>query len=374
MGLGKSLVAWAFAATVRNPEAADRYKRPVLFVVPPALRSNIVREGVKFYPHLKVHTITTAKPAEGETVPTDVDVIVMGDSALKGKNERANNRSVFHPSGWTKEIAGKVDAIVVDEGHRHKNNSTRSNALVHLGGMCAGYKIMLSGTPTPNGRNIEIARQIEFLGEGAWADIGGKGHFYTRYAPVVDPQFGTRESKYGEELHGLMKASWYFRRLRDQVIDLPNKARSFAGIDGSGKGKRDYLKAEADLIEYLRDEEKNSRFDSRAEALVRLNTLRRLAGVARAPGVAQHVREILEDSDTGGVFVVAEHSDVIDTILLKPGSWWARSRALARGSHSTVMARTTELCSHNCRGLQQRCVRQKTACIASGRPTTCTSS
>jgi SWI/SNF-related matrix-associated actin-dependent regulator 1 of chromatin subfamily A len=315
MGLGKSLGAWALAATIRSGEHA--VPRPVLFVVPPALRTNIMREGEKFYPDLKVQVITTAKPKNGEALDPTADVVVMGDSALKGKNERQGGRSVFRPEGWTAEIAGKVDAIVVDEAHRHKNNSTRSNALVHLGSMCAGYKVLMSGTPTPNGRNIEIARQIEFLGEQAWADIGGKGHFYTRYAPVVDPAFGTRESKYGEELNALMASTWYFRRLRDDVLDLPNKGRSFVGIDGEGQGKRDYLRAEKDLISYLRDEEKNHGFSARAEALVKLNTLRRLAGVARSANVAQHVREILEDSDEGGVFVVAEHSDVIDTIMMK---------------------------------------------------------
>lgn len=319
MGLGKSLVGWAVIATVRNPASPDAFKRPILFVVPPSLRTNIVREGAKFYPHLNIHVITTSKPADGETVPTDVDAIVIGDASLKGRMEQEPGSAwkKYVPEAWTAQLAGKVDGLIVDEAHRHKNNSNRARALAHLGGLCPGYKLLLSGTPFPNGRNMEIANQVKILGDGAWEDIGGKGQFFSRYAPKVD-SWGGRGSFHAEELNGVMSDTWYFRRLRDDVEDLPAKGRSFVGIEATGKGKRDYLKAEADLVAYLKEEMKNWSFDSRAEALVKLNTLRRLAGVSRAPNVAQHVKEILdEDGDEGGVFIVAEHKDVIDTLMIK---------------------------------------------------------
>jgi SWI/SNF-related matrix-associated actin-dependent regulator 1 of chromatin subfamily A len=326
MGLGKSLVAWALAATVKA-DVPDRYKRPVLLVTPPALRRNIVREGAKFYPHLKVHTILTSEPADGEQIP-DVDVIVIGDASLKGEivTDPKTRRKEFIPSGWAKVLAGSVDAIVVDEAHRHKNNSARSNALSYVSSMCAGFKVLMSGTPFPNGRNGEIARQIEVMGQAAWSDIGGKGHFYSHYAPITDERYGVRTSKNNLDLFHNMSASWYFRRLRDDVVELPNKARSFIGLEGTGKGARDYLRAETDLISYLRDEEKNVDIDPRAEALVRMNNLRRLAGVARMPQVAAHVKDILEadkDSDSPtGVLIIAEHGEVLDYLISKLRQYW----------------------------------------------------
>lgn len=323
MGLGKSLVAWSLIASVRNPANPDAYKRPVLFVVPPSLRQNIIREAAKFYPDLKVHLIQTTKPAEGETIPTDVDAIVIGDMSFKGSMQEVTRgqRKQYVPAGWTEVLAGKVDGIVVDEAHRLKNRtSNRSKALAYLGERCTGYKVLMSGTPFPNGRNIEIATQTDVLGPGAWADIGGRGRFYTYFAPMdtlPNGQAVGRRNLHGAELNALMESTWFFRRKRDEVIDLPAKGRSFVGIEGSGKGARDYLKAEKDLISYLRDEEKNTDIHPRAAALVRMNNLRRLAGVARAANVAQHVKEILEEQDEGGVFLVAEHSEVIDTLMVK---------------------------------------------------------
>lgn len=312
MGLGKSLVGWALAASLKA-NVPHRYDKPILFVTPPALRANIVAEQRKFYPHLNVHVIATATP-KGEEVPTDVDVIVIGDSALKSRTEKdaGTGRKRYVPVGWTAELMGKVDGLVVDEAHRHKNPSARSAALKLIADTVMGYKVLMSGTPAPNGRNVELARQMDVLGPEAWADIGGKGRFYTDFAPAL--RFG-RDSRNAVELFGLMSDSWYFRRLRDDVEDLPNKGRSFVTIEGEGRGAREYLLAEEDLIAYLRGNEKNWKIDPRSEALVRLNNLRRLAGVARAPGVAAHVRDVLEDRDEGGVLVIAEHKEVIDMLM-----------------------------------------------------------
>jgi len=327
MGLGKSLVAFTLAATVRNPASENRYKRPVLLVVPPALRTNIVREGAKFFPSLKVVTILGGKPKDGETVP-DADVIVIGDASLKGKmvQDPQTRRKSFEPEGWALELAGKVDAVIVDEAHRHKNNSGRANALAYIASMVSGFKVLMSGTPFPNGRNGELAKQVEVLGSQAWADLGGKGHFYSHFAPIVDERYGIRTSRNNLELHATLTDSFYFRRLRDDVVDLPNKARSFVGIEGSGKGARDYLKAEDDLISYLEDAGKNFTFDSRAEALVLMNNLRRLAGVARVPGVLAHVKDILEDDkdsdDPAGVLIIAEHGEVLDALTMGLQKYW----------------------------------------------------
>jgi SWI/SNF-related matrix-associated actin-dependent regulator 1 of chromatin subfamily A len=105
------------------------------------------------------------------------------------------------------------------------------------------------------------------------------------------------------------------RMRRDDVIDLPNKGRSIVAIEGSGKAARDYPRIEDDIIAYLRGEDREWRGAARNEALVRMNTLRHTAGMAKVDGIVQHVDDLLDS--TGGVFIVAEHHDVMDSLAMK---------------------------------------------------------
>lgn len=314
MGLGKTPCGIAVAASLSAAGIT-----PTLVVVPPSLRVNWAREVRKFAPHLSVATVTSSRPDADDVMPM-VDVLIVGDSSL---------------TGWADFLTGKVGGMVVDEAHRFKNASKRSAALAQI---ASGIKrlqkpvngrpqvvkmttnlptvrVLMSGTPTPNGRHTELATQVDIMGDGAWSDIGGKGMFWHRYAPKVD-QYGTRASMHGEELFAAMSRTWYFRRLRDQVLDLPNKGRTSITLEGRGKAVRDYLRAEADLISFLaeKQEGKVTVGQRRAQALIKLMTMRRLAGVAKTEAVVEHVKELL-DSEPGGVFVVAEHREVMDDLM-----------------------------------------------------------
>jgi SNF2 family DNA or RNA helicase len=290
MGLGKTPCGIAVVASAVNAGL-----RPALVVVPPSLRTNWVREFGKFAPWLSVATITGTKPG---ALP-DVDVLVIGDSTI---------------AHWAPFLTGKVGALVVDEAHRHKNKSKRSSALASIAGPVQGPRVLLSGTPTPNGRHMELSSQIDVLGDRAWNDIGGRGTFWGRFCPKVD-SWGGRGNAEGDILHALMTESWMMRRRRDAVIELPNKGRSAVSMECKGKASKDYIAAEEDLIAWLSDEGRNTRGAERAEALVRLTTLRRLAGEAKVDAIVEHAKELLEDS-TGGVFIVAEHKDVMDRLVL----------------------------------------------------------
>jgi hypothetical protein len=290
MGLGKTPCGIAIAAST---VAAGL--RPVLVVVPPSLRTNWVREFAKFAPWLSVTTLTGTKPGD---LP-DADVLVIGDSTI---------------AHWVDALTGRVGALVVDEAHRHKNKSKRSAALAAIAGPVQGPRVLLSGTPTPNGRHIELAPQIEILGNRAWNDIGGKGTFWHRFCPKTD-SWGGRGNAEGHILHEMMTGSWMMRRRRDDVVELPNKGRSGVSMDCNGRASKAYVAAEEDLIAWLASEGRDPRGAERAEALVRLTTLRRLAGEAKVDAIVEHVKEVL-DEQPGGVFVVAEHKDVMDRLMM----------------------------------------------------------
>jgi hypothetical protein len=71
-----------------------------------------------------------------------------------------------------------------------------------------------------------------------------------------------------------------------------------------------------DIISFLADSNdgKVTAGQQRAEALIRLTSLRKAAGEAKVESAVAHIKELL-DSEPGGVFVVAEHGDVMDGLL-----------------------------------------------------------
>lgn len=290
MGLGKTAVGIAVAAA-----AVSAGIKPVAIVVPPSLRINWAHEIHKFAPWLKGVII---KSSHVKDLP-NVDIYIVGDSVL---------------TSWEDELKGKVGAIIVDEAHRHKNHSTkRAKALSTIAEGVTGPRVLLSGTPTPNGRHSELAGQLDILGPTAWKAVGGKGRFWSYYCPKRDA-FGNRGNHDTAGLHDAMK-TFMIRMRREEVITLPNKGRTAIAVEASGKAARDYLRIEDDLIAYLKGEDREWRGAARNEALVRMGMLRHVAGLAKVGGVVDHVHNYL-DEHSGGVFLVAEHNDVMDTLGL----------------------------------------------------------
>lgn len=294
MGLGKTACAIAIAV------ASLSQSETPLVVVPPSLRTNWVREFHKFAPSVRVAVLSGTKP---HALPT-ADVYIIGDSTVQH---------------WAPSLMGKVDAIIVDEAHRHKNpDAKRAKALKDIARTLSGVRVLMSGTPTPNGRHAELPAQVEILGPTAWDEIGGKGKFWNHFCPKVDQW--SRGNAYTEELHDLLHGSWMLRKRRGEVLDLPNKGRSGLHIEGRGTAVRRYIQAEEDLISFLHGEGRSWEGAQKAEALVKLTTLRHLAGEAKVEAVAEHIIDLLDEP--GGVFVVAEHHDVMDRLadrLLRHG-------------------------------------------------------
>ncbi len=302
MGLGKT--ACAIAIAVAESKAGNS---PTLVVVPPSLRINWQREFRKFSPNTTVHIISGNKTY---AVP-NADVLIIGDSTLAAWAAADPTKRSVH------DLHGRVKSLVVDEAHRHKNDSGRSKSLVSLSKTVPGRRVLMSGTPIPNGRTIEMAKQLDILGTDAWRAIGGSGYFWNHYAPKA--QYG-RESVDLVGLGQAMRDSFMMRRLRGEVLDLPNKGRASMLLEGSGDAVRRYKHIEQDLIDYLQSEGRSWESAARAEALVRLNLLRKAAGEAKVKAVVEHVEDLLDTP--GGVFVVAEHVDVMDALgmaLMKHG-------------------------------------------------------
>jgi SWI/SNF-related matrix-associated actin-dependent regulator 1 of chromatin subfamily A len=290
MGLGKTPIGIATAARI----AANGGK--TLIVVPSSLRTNWKREITKFAPHLTVEVLVGKTPH----ALSDVDVYVIGEAVLQY---------------WHVPLVGHVQAVIADEAHFYKNkNAKRTKALQAISASVDGVVVLMSGTPIPNGRHEELAPQIEVLGSEAWAGIGGKGKFWNTYCPP-DPSGYGRQSCDNVGLNKAMTASFMLRRRRDEVIELPNKGRSVISIESDAGSARTYRRMEADFIAWLAENDGNVAGAMRAEALMKMNALRKQSGTCKIKGTVDHVKNIL-DNDTTGVFIVAEHRDVMTQLYL----------------------------------------------------------
>lgn len=153
--------------------------------------------------------------------------------------------------------------------------------------------------------------------------------FLERYCPVLD-RWGTRGSAHLAELHRIMVSSFYLRRLRSEVLTLPGKGRTLVATAMAGTAAREYKHAEDDLIAYVRANKGDKAAESarKAEALVLLNTLRRLAGKAKVAAVIDYVQDLVDDGEQ--VFVAAWHADVVEAVRAAFGA------VTIRGNDSTT--------------------------------------
>jgi SWI/SNF-related matrix-associated actin-dependent regulator 1 of chromatin subfamily A len=322
MGLGKTAVAIAIATAVAQQE-----HRQVLIVVPPSLRTNWVREFGKFSPDLSIHVFDKSAPTPTIRVPRMVNGSPLTVDGKKVMDEVPNPNPPTLPTsnvlivgdstveGWAHWLSTSprpVGAVIVDEAHRMKNpKALRTKALAQLikSMPSDGVRIMMSGTPAPNGRASELATALELV--DGWSTVS-KGTFWHYYCPPA--KFGREHlPERVQELGEKCRSTFMLRRLRGEVLTLPNKGRSAIAVEGKGTAVRKYISAEEDLIEFLSGEGRSTEGAGRAEALVRLTTLRALAGQAKVDGAVTLIKEMLED-DPSGILVIAEHQAVMDAL------------------------------------------------------------
>ena len=296
------------ASLVHGPGLAHG---PVLVVVPPTLRRTWLSEFDLFRPETVVHTITGRKVYE---LPTEVDgkpveVYLIGDSVI---------------AAWADELEGKVSGLVVDECQRTKSQSQRSNAVLKVARSLPqdGMRLLLTGTLTTNGRPTELTQPLSILdrlgeavphqdGSFGFGHINDKGtdknvwRFLSKFSPKVQgDRFGRRAAADLDILHAnLVNNVGMWRKLRSDIPELQDltKARNIWYAEVSPKEAKAYAKAEDDLRSYLVNDCGRSYAQAdksmRAEALVLLSHLRRLAGMGKVKATVERAKELVAEGE-----------------------------------------------------------------------------
>ena len=222
MGLGKTIQALAAV------ESRERF--PLLIVCPAVVKYNWYHESVKWLGHRSINVMDGSSPMEYSEI-----TIINYDLLEKRLGD-------LDSVEW--------HTVIFDESHYLKNyKAARTKAATQLASH-AGSRILLSGTPLLN-RPQELISQLIIM---------DKIHIFGGFWPFVNRYCAAKQTRHGwdfsgaanlEELNRILRESCMIRREKKEVLsELPEKTRADLWVNINNRPE--YIRAESDLIEYLK--------------------------------------------------------------------------------------------------------------------------
>lgn len=317
-GLGKTVQTISYVNSVR--------KFPCFIVCPASLKYNWKKEIIKwtkdeniFICEGKEPNITATRLRRYNWIICNYDIIA-GHSQDSVKGDKEATRKLRALPSWhntIKEVSPSI--MVLDESQNIKNeDSKRTKSIMELGRWIPSISC-LSGTPISN-RPMEFYTTIKLIDPTIFPN---KYVFGRRYCGPVNNGFGTTYNGATniEELHQILTSAFMLRRLKSDVLkDLPEKQKIVIPVEISGHNAVKYYEAEQDLIKFLKKYADHKKVESakRAEAIMKLNILRKLVVEAKSNTCLEWIEEFLESGKKLVVF--AWHQNIVNLIYEKFGS------------------------------------------------------
>ena len=296
--------------------------KTVLVICPASLRLNWKRELDKWLINKKeVRVADTGFP--------DSPIVVVNYDSLKKHYDAVRSRE------W--------DLLIIDECHYLKNGKTLRSKQVFGGKLkkkdeekltpiLARKRLFLTGTPIVN-KPAELWNLLSHLDKTTWNNWG----FYMKhYCNATYNGFGwdVGGASNLDEMHLKLRSSLMLRRLKKDVLkELPAKRRQVIVIPADDV--KDIIRNEKKLKKEMKDRILQLKLDmeiaktsnneedyvkavkamkqSRTWRFTEMARIRHETAVAKVPFVAEHVREMMEETDK--VIIFAHHHDVIDGLI-----------------------------------------------------------
>ena len=201
-----------------------------------------------------------------------------------------------------RESVDLFDMIIIDESHRTKSGQTMQSKLCM--GIAKGkeYVLALTGTPVVN-KPFDLIPQLHIIQQ--LHAFGGYKGFIDRYCQ------GYNQASHLKELNYLLHKHCFYRREKSKVLkDLPDKMREILKCDLTNR--KDYEHAENHFREFLeRSGYSEGQIDQslRAEALVQMMLLKKIAARGKVAEVVEHVLEVVEAGEK--IVVFAWHKEIV---------------------------------------------------------------
>ena len=310
MGLGKSLTSLT--------AASENGAWPAVVVCPASLKWNWEREA-KIHLRLRAEVLEGRKPRAGSLTKRKLVIV---------------NYDIL--GAWLPWLKGDVDPelVIVDESQLIANRNSKRTKWVRLLCQDVPCVLALSGTPLVN-RPPELWPTVNLL----WPkEFPGFWAFCQEFTVPRRTPWGWdfKRSRNLDVLHERLKRAGMLRKRKSQVLkDLPEKQREILLLPVDNR--RDYDHAEDDFLAWLKKRDKTKvRKAKRAQRLVQMGWLKRLAAEGKMPSVLEWIENFLEGSDEKLV-VMAVHKSVIKAIhdrwrkisVVVDGSVTGRKRQLA---------------------------------------------
>jgi len=341
MGLGKTVESLA------TLQAAQAF--PALVVCPASVKLNWVRETLIWLPQRRV-TWLNGGAGELFTIEHNGRLLTAAANDLKADVVVVNYDLL--PDRISKQgkilMTGRVHAlleiqwksIIADEFHYVKSpKALRSEAVKKIILVASpSWRLFLSGTPFLN-RPAESLHPLALLDR--LDALGGWGYFTRRYCNAYKDRFGWNLSGAAHlgELNERLRALCYIRRTKAEVLtELPEKTWSILPCEITNR--KEYDEAQADVIRWIgeralkddvflaeirhlnpKDQQaaRHRRMEdaeeraARAEILVRIGVLKRVAAQGKREAARSWVEDFLE---TGKKLVVfAYHKEEQSALL-----------------------------------------------------------
>lgn len=161
----------------------------------------------------------------------------------------------------------------------------------------------LTGTPVVN-KPKDLVAQLHIISR--LEEFGGYKRFTDRYCS------GEREASNLKELNFRLHKYGFYRRLKKEVLtDLPDKIRNILLVDI--ETRKEYDKAENNLIEYLRENLQKSEGEIttalRGQAMVLIGILKKIAAKGKIPAMLEHIQEVVDAGEK--IVVFAWHKEIV---------------------------------------------------------------
>lgn len=271
MGLGKSLQALAYLKISKN--------YPAVVICPSSAKWVWKNEARK-------HLNMASKIIEGQTV-RDIKNI------HKYKLIIINYDILIYWLDYLKQINPQL--IIIDEVHLQKNRKAKRTKAIQQLTKGKKHIIAISGTPLLN-RPSELFTTLKLLWPYKFYSFW---NYAFRYCKPFQSRWGWNfnGAENLEELHGILKQIGMIRRLKADVLkELPDKIRTVVQLPICKKSE--YYDAVNNFLDWLGKQDPNkAERAARAEKLVKIGYLKRLAAKLKMKYVIQWVENFLEDSN-----------------------------------------------------------------------------
>jgi SWI/SNF-related matrix-associated actin-dependent regulator 1 of chromatin subfamily A len=309
MGLGKT--ACYLATLARNPDE----RMPALVICPAAVKLNWGREAhrwvngglkiVAIFPKQVKEVLPNGRLGKIHCDTKDLPQN-MPDIAIINYDIINRLKDTLMACCWK--------SVCNDESHALKEyKSARTKAAVEI---CKNikYRVLLTGTPMPN-RPRELWTQLHIMDPARYKRFSSFGKKYcapemTRWG--MNWNGASNLDELNEEIIGKLVVR---RKLADVIDDMPEKRVVRQLIDPDPTGWKEYRTAEQDFINWARSQgAKKLHNAQKAEAIMRLTTLRHLSAKCKVEALTEMAGDFLRSTERQLV-IFAHHREVTETLV-----------------------------------------------------------